>query len=95
MRALESSLFIWCYSFASIIFNVEGWENEFLVSLVEALLYLIFTFAAGNFLPEIVTHLLIQMSLPPNLDEHHVEILLRVLGDDDPALLDLARTGRA
>lgn len=93
LRAFETTLFVWCYSFASIIINKEGWENEFLVSLVEALLYTIFTFAAGSFLPTLVTHVLIQLSLPPNLDERHVQILLRTLRDDDPALLDLARTG--
>eukprot|EP00927_Polykrikos_kofoidii_P068364 TRINITY_DN63740_c0_g1_i1.p1 TRINITY_DN63740_c0_g1~~TRINITY_DN63740_c0_g1_i1.p1 ORF type:complete len:646 (-),score=86.77 TRINITY_DN63740_c0_g1_i1:64-1974(-) len=94
MRSLETILFIWCYSFASILINPQAWEGgELPFTLLEALLYAICTGVCITFLPSVVTHVFKQISLPPKLDDAHFEMLVRAIHEEDPACFDLMRAG--
>merc|ERR1719329_2091441 len=64
------------------------------MTLVELLIYLVFTGMALSLLPQLVVHLLTQTSMPRYVSQRHFESLCRVLREADPAICDMLRCGQ-
>jgi hypothetical protein len=94
LRIVEVLLFLWSYSFSSILLDQHGWRAFPLRTVVELLIYVFCTGVALMFLPRLLVHLLTQTSMPRYLSQRHFESLCRVLREADPAICDMLRCGQ-